>query len=200
MYSSQPLKSTWNEPQKTKKKEEPRITDGRYRALCGTRAKHLDRAKVMVLRKKNNMDRLTPFSVLHHHNKKRSYYCGLVTCLNIPPSLSCPFRVFHPPNKCGVIHDPPHPVPRWWIPFDIVCLFCFELCEATVPSMHNIFDNGGGKKTILRRPTQQSVPNPNHQPPALVFLPLTTARCVFCVTLLDCLYFVPPHMVDGPKQ
>ena len=66
----------------------------------------------LVLRKKNNMDRLTPFSVLHHHNKKRSYYCGLVTCLNIPPSLSCPFRVFHPPNKCGVIHDPSHPVPR----------------------------------------------------------------------------------------
>jgi hypothetical protein len=46
--------------------------------------------------------------------------------------------------------------------------------------MHNIFDNGGGKKTILRRPTQQSVPNPNHQPPALVFLPLTTAPIVVC--------------------
>ena len=183
-----------------KKKKEPRITDGRYRALC-TRAKHLDRAKVMVLRKKNNMDRLTPFSVLHHHNKKRSYYCGFVTCLNIPPSLSCPIRAFHPPNKCGVIHDPPHPVPRW-IPFDFVCLFCFELCEATVPSMHNIFDNGGGKKTIVatHNPAICAQPPPPTTGRGVPATHHCTDRRVFCVTLLDCLYFAPPHMVDGPKQ
>ena len=181
VYSSQPLKSTWNEPQKTKKKEEPRITDGRYRALCGTRAKHLDRArsKVMV-RKKNNMDRLTPFSVLHHHNKKKKLLLWPCNVFEHSPIPFVSFSCVPLAKQCGVIHDPSHPVPRWWIPFDIVCLFCFELCEATVPSMHNIFDNGGGKKTIVatHNPTIRAQPQP--PPPAVVFLPLTTAPIVVC--------------------
>jgi hypothetical protein len=71
---------------------------------------------------------------------------------------------------------------RWWIPFDIVCLFCFELCEATVPSMHNIFDNGGGKKTIAaaHNPAIRAQPPP---PTTGLGVPAThhcTDRCVFC--------------------
>ena len=145
------------------------------------------------------MDRLTPFSVLHHHNKKRSYYCGLVTCLNIPPSLSCPFRVFHPPNKCGVIHDPPHPVPRWWIPFDIVDCSALNCVKQPSHPCTTSSTTAAARKQFCDAQPSNPCPTPttNHRPWCSCHSPL---HVVCFVTLLDCLYFVPPHMVDGPKQ
>ena len=173
-----------------KKKEEPCITDGRYRALYQGEACDRARPKVMV-RKKNKTTTwkaYIPFSVLHHHNNKkkllllRCHVFAHSRCVHGP----C-LRLFHPPNNgVPMIHVV-------WGGYLSTLFGLLELCEATVPSMNNVIRHGGGKKTIVAT-TQQSVPNPNHRqrPWCSGHSPLPPIVGVWCGFVG--LYFVPPHV------
>ena len=179
-----------------KKKEEPCITDGRYRALYQGEACDRARPKVMV-RKKNKTTTwkaYIPFSVLHHHNNKKKLL--LLRCHVFAHSRCvhglC-LRLFHPPNNgVPMIHVV-------WGGYLSTLFGLLELCEATVPPMNNVIRHGGGEKTLLRQPSNpcptpttasgRGVPATHHLPP------IVGVWCGFVG-----LYIVPPHVVDGPKQ